>query len=76
VITKVEANSPASQVFLVDKAVFASLSPQQVIVSINGEPVESTEQVVKAFAQSPQIARLRIREAAKGEFDELVRMRY
>ena len=76
VITKVETNSPASQVFLVDKETFASLAPQQVIVSINGEPVESTEQVVKAFAQSQQIARLRIREAAKGEFDVLVRMRY
>ncbi|MFN7449198.1 MAG: hypothetical protein ACK56W_15515 [Pirellula sp.] len=76
VITKVEANSPASQVFLVDKEVFASLSPQQVIISINGKPVETTEQVVKAIAQSPQIARLRIREAIKGEFDVLIRMRY
>jgi hypothetical protein len=76
VITMVEANSPASQVFLVDKEVFAPLSPQQVIISINGNPVASTEQVVKAIAQSPQIARLRIRDAAKGDFDVLVRMRY
>jgi S1-C subfamily serine protease len=76
VITMVEANSPASQVFRVDKGIFAPLLPQQVIIAINGEPVENTEQVVKAIAQSPQIARLRIREAVKGDFDVLVRMRY
>jgi S1-C subfamily serine protease len=76
VITTVAANTPASQVFLVDKEVFASLKPQQVIISINGKPVENTDQVVKAIAQSPQIARLRVREAVKGEFDVLIRMRY
>lgn len=76
VIIKVEANSPASQVFLVAKGVFAPLSPQQVVLSVNGQPIENTEQAVAAIAQSPQIARMRIRDASKGDFEVLVRMRY
>ncbi len=76
IITSVEPGSPSAQVFLVGKNAFSSLLPQQVIVSVNGQAIENTEQLRQAMSTSPQIVKLGIRDAAKGNFDILMRMKY
>ncbi len=76
IISYVEPGSPGAQVFLVGKDSFGSLVPQQVIVSVNGQGVDNTEQLREGMAKSPQIVRLGIRDAAKGNFDILMRMKY
>jgi hypothetical protein len=76
VIVEVAPNSPATQVFLVHQNQFASLLPQQVIVSVNGRPTPNTEAVVQALGESPQIMRLTVRDATRGTFEVLLRMKY
>lgn len=76
VITTVEPGSPAAQVYLLREDTFASLAPQQVIVTVNGQAASDTRQVVGAIQASPQIVRLGIRDAQRGTFDVLLRMRY
>jgi hypothetical protein len=76
VIISVQAGSPAAGVFIINQEAFTSLTPQQVIVSVNGQGVQNTDQVVQAIKASPQIVRLGIRDAKKGTFDVLLRMRY
>jgi len=76
VIISVEAGSPASQAYWLGKDTFISLAPQQVITKVNDQPVANTEQAVKAIAGSPQIVRFGIRDATKGSFDVLLRLRY
>lgn len=75
-IVSVQPGSPAAQVFVINENRFAPLAPQQVIISINGTPVANTEQLSQVFKASPQIARLSIRDAQRGVFDVLLRMRY
>jgi Caspase domain len=76
IITQVASNSPASQIYVVSKRLYGSLSPQQVIVGVNGQPIENSEQLLKAITDSTQIARLNIRDALKGDFEVLIRLRY
>ncbi|MBN8600815.1 MAG: hypothetical protein J0M26_07295 [Planctomycetes bacterium] len=76
VITEVTPGSPASQVYLVRKDQFVSLSPQQVVVAINGKPTPDTKTVVQEVNASPQIMRMTIRDARQGTFDVLLRMKY
>lgn len=75
-ITRVEPGSPAAEVFLIGQETFRSLEPGQVIVSVDGQAVANAAQMAGAIAAARQIARLGIREAGRGDFDVLIRMRY
>lgn len=76
VIISVEPGSPAAQAYWIGKDTFVSLAPQQVVAKVNNQLVENTEQAAKAISESPQIVRLGIRDANKGSFDVLLRLRY
>lgn len=76
VIVGVVPNSPASQVFRLDQDKLVSLSPQQVVVSVNNVTTATTEGVLEAIATAPQIAKLGIRDRQGHTFEVLMRMRY
>jgi hypothetical protein len=47
-----------------------------VVVAVNGKPTPDTESVVREIKASPQIMRITVRDAKKGSFDALIRMKY
>ncbi len=76
IITQVDPQSPAAQVFSVSKNSLISLQPQQAILAINGEEITSASEAMKKFADAPQIVRLTVQDPLQGKFEVLMRMRY
>lgn len=76
VIASIENGSPATQAFLISNESFISLTPQQFVVSVNGQPVTNMEQLRNLLDASPQIVRMGIRDPNRGTFDVLLRLRY
>lgn len=76
IITQVDAQSPAAQVFSMSKNTLMSLQPQQAIVAINGTEIADASEAMRSFAEAPQIVRLTIQDPLQGKFEVLMRMRY
>jgi S1-C subfamily serine protease len=76
IITRVDADSPAGQVYEIQTKAFAALRPQQLIVSVNGKKIHGVASLLEALKLSPQIVRLGIIDPSSGKHEYLLRMRY
>jgi len=76
VITAILPGSPATQVYDISSKQFISLQAQQVLISANGKSISKFDDLIKIVSESPQIMRIGIRDANRGDFECLLRMRY